>query len=62
MVSSDPIGCCFPLVAVFIGVPSGYYDYHVTAVIVAYCGTQVSSGQGVHRSVTSGNTKLTDYS
>jgi hypothetical protein len=51
-----------PLVAVFTGVPSGYYDYHVTAVIVAHCGTHVSSGHGSHRGVPSGHTKLAHYS
>jgi hypothetical protein len=47
-------------VAVFTGVPSGYYDYHVTAVIVAYCGTHVSSGHGFQRGVTSGHNELAD--
>ena len=46
----------------FTGVPSGYYDYHVPAVFVVYCGLHVSSGHGLHRGVTSGNIKLTDYS
>jgi len=42
--------------------PSGYYDYHVPAIIVAYCGTHVSSGHVLHRGVTYGNIKLADYS